>query len=189
MLEPYDSTIHNSWITLFNLATNSSAMGVVNRIEYEGMHAKNTTGQDITWTKSKSKNLVMGTIITGKPIENSNMSMRWSYLVSELKPIFWCKQLKGVQNLSSICDHHHFVWMVDGIHLLHIHGNQFLPSFCIDPSSYQGPTQSEKFHASLLHQIHIHRNKEALIWCLLAFHPSFTKWKLACIIAASGSYS
>jgi hypothetical protein len=88
MLEPYDSTIHNSWITLFNLATNSSAMGVVNRIEYEGMHAKNTTGQDITWTKSKSKNLVMGTIITGKPIENSNMSMRWSYLVSELKPIF-----------------------------------------------------------------------------------------------------
>jgi hypothetical protein len=59
--------------------------------------------------------------------------------------------------------HHHFVWMVGGIHLLHIHGNQFLPSFCIDPSSYQGPTQSEKFHASLLHQIHIHRNKEALI--------------------------
>jgi hypothetical protein len=88
MLEPYDSTIHNSWKTLYNLATNSSAMGVVNRIEHGGMHAKNTTGQDITWTKSKSKNLVMGTIITGKPIENSNMVMRWSYLVSELKPIF-----------------------------------------------------------------------------------------------------
>jgi hypothetical protein len=53
-----------------------------------GCMQKNTTGQDITWTKSKSKNLVMGTIITAKPIENSNMAVMWSYLVSELKPIF-----------------------------------------------------------------------------------------------------
>lgn len=88
MLEPYDSTIHNSWKTLFKLATKSSAMGVVNRIEHGGMHAKEYYWTRYHLDKSKSKNLVMGTIITAKPIENSNMVMMWSYLVSELKPIF-----------------------------------------------------------------------------------------------------
>lgn len=175
MLEPYDSTIHSSWKTLFKLATNSSAMGVVNRIEHGGMHAKNTTGQDITWTKSKSKNLVMGTIITGKPIENSNMAMMWSYLVSELKPIFWCRQVKGVQNLKfnlwSITTL--YGWSVEYTCSIFME-TSFCP-VCIDPSSYQGPTQSEKFHTSLLHQIHIRRNKEALIWCLLAFHPCLSQ--------------
>lgn len=168
------STIHNSWKTLFKLATNSSAMGVVNTIEHGGMHAK-----EYYWTRYHLDKIQIQESCNGynhhcqtNSIENSNMAVMWSYLVSELKPIFWCKQLKGVQNLKFN------LWSITTLYGWSVEYTCSIfmeTSFCIDPSSYQGPTQSEKFHTSLLHQIHIHRNKEALIWCLLAFHPCLSQ--------------